>query len=152
MWTERRDIWGAVNFITGAGGFLQAVIYGYGGFRLKDSGLAFNPTLPPNVTKMTISVHYLGSLMDFTVNEAKITITLVSCGPIAPSLEVSTAERVVSLERGKPNTINRDRGVVRMSESKPHSYSRSCDHTPFHICLLLLLSFCLYLLSSQYYQ
>ena len=151
VWSERRDIWGAVNFITGAGGFLQAVVYGYGGFRLKDSELAFNPTLPPNVTKLTISVHYLGSLMDFGINEGKITISLVSAGPIAPSLEVSTPEGVLSLERGKPVIVSRNRGVVRMSDSKQHFYSRSCDHAPFHLCLLLLLSFCLYLLLTRCY-
>lgn len=152
MWTERRDIWGAVNFITGAGGFLQTVIYGYGGFRLKDSELAFNPTLPPNVTKMTIRVHYLGSQMDFVISEEKVSITVVSAGPIAPGLEVSTAQRVVRLERGKPITVNRDRGEVRMSHSKSHVYNRSCDHTPFHLCLLLLLSVCLYLLMTRSFQ
>ena len=152
MWTERRDIWGAVNFITGAGGFLQAVIYGYGGFRLQDSELVFNPTLPPNITKMTISVNYLGSLIDFAVKDDKITITVVSHGPIAPNLEVSTAEGVFSLKRGQAVTVARVRGVLHMADSNPPICSRSCDHTPFHVCLLLLFGFYLYFLSISFYQ
>lgn len=115
VWTERRDSWGAVNFITGAGGFLQAVIYGYGGFRLHDSELAFNPTLPPEVTKMSIRLNFLGSCMDFVISERNITITVVFAGPIAPPLEVSTGEGVQNLERFKPVTFRRSRGAVRMS-------------------------------------
>ncbi|CAH3016355.1 unnamed protein product [Porites evermanni] len=146
VWTERRDVWGAVNFITGAGGFLQAVIYGYGGFRLKDSELSFNPTLPPNVNKMRIRVNYLGSLIDFAIKDEKITIMVVSSGPIAPSLEVSTSEGIFSLERGKAVSISRDRGVLRIADSKSHIRSCApCDHSRLHICLLLLLSFFLYL-------
>ena len=118
MWTERRDSWGAVNFITGAGGFLQAVIYGYGGFRLQDSELAFNPTLPPEVTKMSIRLNFLGSCMDFVISERNLTITVVFAGPIAPPLEVSTGEGVQNLERFKPVTFSRGRGAVRMSYCK----------------------------------
>ena len=44
---------GAINFLTGAGGFLQSVIFGYGGLRLPtgdkdaDAGLELNPPPPP---------------------------------------------------------------------------------------------------------
>ena len=148
VWTERRDIWGAVNFITGAGGFLQAVIYGYGGFRLKDSELSFNPTLPPNVNKMTIRVNYLASLIDFAIKDEKITIMVVSSGPIAPRLEVSTSDGIFSLELGKAVSISRDRSVLRITDSKSHIRSSApCDHSRLHICVFLLLSFFLYLLS-----
>jgi len=148
VWTERRDIWGAVNFITGAGGFLQTVLYGYGGFRLKNSGLTFKPSLPPNVTKMTVNVHYLGSLMEFAVIEKEIKITLLSSGPISPSLEVSTTEGVFNIEGGSPVTIRNTEGAVRVRDFKRQISSEACDHTPFHICFLLLVSFCLYLLIS----
>lgn len=151
MWTERRDIWGAVNFITGAGGFLQTVIYGYGGFRLKNSGLTFNPSLPPKVTKMTISANYLGSLMDFAVTEGEIKITLLSSGPISPSLEVSTSGGVFNLERGSPVSICNAQGVVRVHEFKPPVSSRACDYTCIHICMLFLVSFCMYLLVARAY-
>ena len=43
----------AVNFLTGAGGFLQQVIYGYSGLRLGDAGVsrAFPPLLPSAITR-----------------------------------------------------------------------------------------------------
>lgn len=33
IWVENSDGTGAVNFLTGMGGFLQAVLFGYTGFR-----------------------------------------------------------------------------------------------------------------------
>ncbi|KAL8170086.1 UNVERIFIED_CONTAM: hypothetical protein K2H54_063000 [Gekko kuhli] len=35
IWVENADGSGAVNFLTGMGGFLQAILYGYTGFRCK---------------------------------------------------------------------------------------------------------------------
>lgn len=34
VWSESSDGSGAVNFLTGMGGFLQAVVFGYTGIRL----------------------------------------------------------------------------------------------------------------------
>jgi hypothetical protein len=46
----------AVNFLTGAGGFLQQVIYGYTGLRLGDDGVrrAFAPLLPSTISRLTL--------------------------------------------------------------------------------------------------
>ncbi len=46
----------ATNFITGAGGFLQQVIFGYTGLRLSENGLGqrFDPLLPSHVKKLTL--------------------------------------------------------------------------------------------------
>ncbi len=46
----------AVNFLTGAGGFLQQVIYGYTGLRLGDDGVrrAFAPVLPSSISRLTL--------------------------------------------------------------------------------------------------
>lgn len=33
VWTENADGSGAVNFLTGMGGFLQAALFGFTGFR-----------------------------------------------------------------------------------------------------------------------
>lgn len=41
------------HFLTGDGGFLQAVLNGYGGIRITEYGLKMNPQLPINVTKLT---------------------------------------------------------------------------------------------------
>ncbi len=44
------------NFITGAGAFLQQVVFGYSGLRLGERGLdqKFRPVLPPGVQKLTL--------------------------------------------------------------------------------------------------
>jgi protein-glucosylgalactosylhydroxylysine glucosidase len=52
VWTETPQ-GGTVNFITGVGGFLQGVMFGYGGIRLSNV-MSFNPILPPNTTEMTM--------------------------------------------------------------------------------------------------
>ena len=53
IWTEVQSGTGAVNFLTGAGGFLQAVMFGYGGIRLHPDHLLVKDTfLPPATTKV----------------------------------------------------------------------------------------------------
>ncbi len=46
----------AVNFVTGAGGFLQQVIFGWTGLRLGEHGLepAFPPLLPSHITRLAL--------------------------------------------------------------------------------------------------
>lgn len=60
----------STNFITGAGGFLQQVIFGYTGLRLSETGLSqrFEPILPSHVRKLT--------LKNFTVQGQKYDIVV----------------------------------------------------------------------------
>lgn len=69
MWTEVQSGDGAVNFITGMGGFLQAVLSGYGGLRLDVDELRFHrPALPQGVTELTFrGLSYLGAQFDLEV-------------------------------------------------------------------------------------
>lgn len=47
---------GAENFITGAGGFLQLIMYGYAGIRINADAMVINgPQLPPRTTKMILN-------------------------------------------------------------------------------------------------
>ena len=54
MWNEAQNDTDAVNFITGMGGFLQAILFGYAGIRLHLDYLRASPILPPGITNMTI--------------------------------------------------------------------------------------------------
>ena len=38
-------------YLTSAAGFLQALVYGYGGVRVLPDGLQLRPVLPPNATR-----------------------------------------------------------------------------------------------------
>jgi protein-glucosylgalactosylhydroxylysine glucosidase len=61
----------AVNFVTGAGGFLQQVIFGWTGLRLGDSGLepAFEALLPSTVTRLVLrNVYSRGRRYDVVVD------------------------------------------------------------------------------------
>lgn len=60
----------SVNFITGAGAFLQQVIFGYTGLRLTENGLTqkYKPMLPKGITKLT--------LKNFTVNNNKFDLVV----------------------------------------------------------------------------
>lgn len=62
---------GAINFLTGAGGFLQSLIYGYAGIRLYfDHMEVRKPIMPPNSTKFSISgIKYLGTTFKITVDD-----------------------------------------------------------------------------------
>lgn len=70
VWTEGADGGGAVNFITGAGGFLQSVLFGYGGLRLHGNNqLQFNPRLLPGATQLNFTgVDYHGNSIDFSIS------------------------------------------------------------------------------------
>ncbi|CAF1270300.1 unnamed protein product [Adineta steineri] len=71
VWTETQQGVGTVNFITGVGGFLQAILFGYGGIRLELNQLEFNPRahLPDQATKFTFhGIKYQGFIFDLTIN------------------------------------------------------------------------------------
>jgi trehalose/maltose hydrolase-like predicted phosphorylase len=61
----------AVNFVTGAGGFLQQVIYGWTGLRLGERGLepAFPPLLPSSVKRLVLrNIQVRGKRYDVIVD------------------------------------------------------------------------------------
>jgi trehalose/maltose hydrolase-like predicted phosphorylase len=61
----------AFDFLTGAGGFLQQVIFGYTGMRLEAQGLvpAFPAVLPSHITKLVLhDIHVRGKQYDIIVD------------------------------------------------------------------------------------
>ena len=89
VWTEFTT-GGTVNFITGAGGFLQCVIFGYGGVRLGQGQLLISPPpLPQNATALTLaSLHYLSSALTITVTNTTLSVMLMSQPAGAPPLQL----------------------------------------------------------------
>jgi hypothetical protein len=71
MLSETPDKKDAVNFVTGAGGFLQQVMYGWTGLRWGEKGLehAFAPMLPSRVSRLTLrNVYSRGKRYDVIVD------------------------------------------------------------------------------------
>jgi hypothetical protein len=61
----------AVDFVTGAGGFLQQLIFGWTGLRVGEHGLepAFPPVLPSHITRLTLrNLHARGERYDVVVD------------------------------------------------------------------------------------
>ncbi|XP_055680296.1 protein-glucosylgalactosylhydroxylysine glucosidase-like [Lutzomyia longipalpis] len=85
VWQEysvKRNETGAVNFLTGAGGFLQAILNGYGGIRIHLDRLVVHPaSLPPHTTYFRIKgIHYMGARLTVTITEHSVRIKFPQCG------------------------------------------------------------------------
>ncbi|NXP35484.1 PGGHG glucosidase, partial [Leiothrix lutea] len=90
VWVENSDGSGAVNFLTGMGGFLQVILFGFTGFRITRSSLLFDPAFPDDITRLKISsVSYLGNKLEVTITreEIRMEVTETSQDPPASPLE-----------------------------------------------------------------
>uniref|UniRef100_A0A8C6WY21 Protein-glucosylgalactosylhydroxylysine glucosidase n=1 Tax=Neogobius melanostomus TaxID=47308 RepID=A0A8C6WY21_9GOBI len=77
VWSESSDGSGAVNFLTGMGGFLQAVLFGYTGFRVQRDCLCFSPLLSSDISELCIrGVSYLGNQLDWLLRKEEMSIIL----------------------------------------------------------------------------
>jgi trehalose/maltose hydrolase-like predicted phosphorylase len=87
VWTETPK-GGAINFITGAGGFLQTVMFGYGGLRILEPDtlsqfqhkkiLQWNPILPQDITFVRFrGIHFLGNIFNIEFNNDRVNITSI---------------------------------------------------------------------------
>ncbi|NWR95058.1 PGGHG glucosidase, partial [Furnarius figulus] len=119
VWVENSDGSGAVNFLTGMGGFLQAVLFGYTGFRIKRSSFHFNPAFPHDITKLKVSsVSYLGNKLDFTITmeEIRMEVTETSQDPLASPLEaVLESGQCFPLQEGQSVSFPVEPGWIQRS-------------------------------------
>ncbi|GMH60686.1 hypothetical protein TrRE_jg6458 [Triparma retinervis] len=68
---------GATNFLTGAGGFLQGVLNGYGGIRIGKEGMTLYPTLIDGSEGMFFrSLNFVGCKIDVDVGEGDVSVGL----------------------------------------------------------------------------
>eukprot|EP01060_Flectonema_neradi_P009535 TRINITY_DN16794_c0_g1_i1.p1 TRINITY_DN16794_c0_g1~~TRINITY_DN16794_c0_g1_i1.p1 ORF type:complete len:707 (+),score=142.05 TRINITY_DN16794_c0_g1_i1:233-2122(+) len=78
VWTET-PTGGTVNFITGAGGWLQTALFGYSLLRIRSDSIDINPTLIPQSSINKIrSLHYETAIIDFTITHQSLTISVVN--------------------------------------------------------------------------
>lgn len=81
VWTETPK-GGAVNFLTGAGGFLQTVTFGYPGIRIGGDGLRLKPVLPGGASFLRVrGISFHGGVLDLSYDNAHATVTLASQTP-----------------------------------------------------------------------
>uniref|UniRef100_H3BDF9 Protein-glucosylgalactosylhydroxylysine glucosidase n=1 Tax=Latimeria chalumnae TaxID=7897 RepID=H3BDF9_LATCH len=121
IWTECSNGSGAVNFLTGMGGFLQAVLFGYTGFRITKVCLYFDPMLPEDIRELKIiGVHYLGNKLDFTLTKDTVTVELTRIWvPQHSFLEIvlNASAKRFPLNEGHPVTFAFGAGKVQKQTS-----------------------------------
>ncbi|KAL1518837.1 hypothetical protein AB1Y20_003114 [Prymnesium parvum] len=83
IWSETPS-GGATNFITGAGGFLQTVLFGYTGLRIYDDHLRLLPRLIEGTTAMRVKgVHFRGHVFEMWYNANTLKLQLTQLGATA---------------------------------------------------------------------
>jgi trehalose/maltose hydrolase-like predicted phosphorylase len=84
---------GAFTFTTGAGGFLQEFLYGYSGFRWRGDRVHLDPSLPPQLSGVTLrAVHWRGRTLRIAIGRQSTAVTLL-------------AGRAVAVETGPTTTL-----------------------------------------------
>ncbi|KAK7482442.1 hypothetical protein BaRGS_00026259, partial [Batillaria attramentaria] len=113
-WTEAKTGLGATNFITGMGGFLQAVIFGYAGMRIELEHLSFHPRLPPNTNKMKVTgLDYLGSTFDLLITDDKVLVIVREQSASFPlQLTTKAAGSTWQLKKGMELSLKREPFVI----------------------------------------
>ena len=73
------------------GGFLQAVVFGYGGIRIKTESLFFEqPRLITNTSKLVLKhLNYLGTAFDYTIESGTVELIVHSTGTIKLQVDAS---------------------------------------------------------------
>jgi protein-glucosylgalactosylhydroxylysine glucosidase len=122
VWSEViPGVEGAGNFITGAGGFLQSIINGYGGIRLHFDRLTItNFYLPSQTTSLTFSgINYLGNKFSMKIvgDEATVIFTKNSLTPVKVTLMPSKV--VINPAVGVEIKFDRDQELVMEPTKNP---------------------------------
>jgi len=108
VWTETaHPPGGAVNFITGAGGFLQGILAGFGGIRLTADRMTFSPKLLNPVTAVKLNqIFYQNNTLEISFDKSSTTITLINVETTAPALQmVDSTGQAHPLVLGKPQNL-----------------------------------------------
>ena len=64
-----------ISFMTGLGGFLQLILMGFAGIRIRDDGLQVQPRLPRAFDRMVIhALHYNGIRFDLQISGGKVQV------------------------------------------------------------------------------
>ncbi|KAH9490328.1 hypothetical protein Btru_034976 [Bulinus truncatus] len=89
VWSEYADGDGATNFLTGMGGYLQLVLFGYAGCRIRDDLLTFDPVLITGSSELTLTgIDYRGGSLDLWYSEDDLRLTQTALTPGSAGLAV----------------------------------------------------------------
>jgi protein-glucosylgalactosylhydroxylysine glucosidase len=99
VWTETPE-GNAGNFITGAGGFLQTVIFGYPGLRITEEELVIqSPVCPDNTGGLKLrGLGYLGARLEISFACSTLAESCVDNRPSEITISVTETEEPLALE------------------------------------------------------
>lgn len=107
VWSENADGSGAVNFLTGMGGFLQTILFGFTGFRITKNCLLFDPIIPEDIDELQITgINYLGNVLLFQLAKEQATVVLTQCYEVQ-----GMALEVVLRDSGEIFVLDKDQPV-----------------------------------------
>jgi trehalose/maltose hydrolase-like predicted phosphorylase len=104
QFTEARNGQGTFTFLTGEGGFLQAFLYGRGGFRWRGDRIHLDPTLPDQWATQGLTLRrlsYQGRTFTVSIGAAATTVTL----DYGPSVLVEGPKKTATLSPGGSVTL-----------------------------------------------
>ena len=109
VWKEQARDGNHLNFLTGAGGFLQNVLQGYGGLRARSDRIDWNPVLPPHISTVRfVRLVYAGCVysLSYSATQARLEVhsgqSLSVCSPIGSS----GPQDCFSVTSGAPATLS----------------------------------------------
>ena len=83
--------------ITSMGGTWMSVVYGFGGLRVSDDLLSFEPVLPGNWEGLSFKIMWRGRTLNVVIKRTSVTIENLE----GESMELYLLGKLVQLESGK---------------------------------------------------
>ncbi|XP_067943343.1 protein-glucosylgalactosylhydroxylysine glucosidase-like [Watersipora subatra] len=116
VWSEYPDETGAINFITGMGGFLQSLLNGYVGIRIRAEGIRLQPELPPSSSRLKVTgLNYHGAKFDIDIQKEEKTV-------MRTDANFSLREFFLSYEEGKPADVLDTNSIVNLKDCQSLIY------------------------------
>ncbi|OWA53235.1 Acid trehalase-like protein 1 [Hypsibius exemplaris] len=117
VWSEVPNGGGALNFLTGMGGYLQAIVNGYAGVRLMADHVTLHPqALPKTSSWKLVGYRHLGYRLDIAFDFAANVTTIETIAKLSTTHLVLALESgaVYDLSRvGHRHTVHLEKGVLR---------------------------------------
>ncbi|XP_006813312.1 protein-glucosylgalactosylhydroxylysine glucosidase-like [Saccoglossus kowalevskii] len=110
-----------VNFITGAGGLIQAVVFGYGGFRIRADRLDLDPYVPKNSDAIKFhGIDYLGFAFTMSVSQDEVEVGPTEDNNVALDLMilVDASQDVYTLVVNDPVTFPKGKASLFTSDKE----------------------------------
>jgi len=115
VWTEQPDS-GCVGFLTGLGGFLQTVLFGFGGVRIWRDHLALNPSLISDMSHIVLrGVHFRGAVLQISFDEDEMEVLAVDAPGVVHVTDASGGTK--SITGGQTAKMPRGRAKITVSEN-----------------------------------